>query len=107
MLRQRGIPMKLPLRKANRLGCPLGSRNILPSLFQCPPFSRLDAGVTYLQHLQLFQPLLHELLHSSLPRLFLVFPEGVACSSFGVLAEVVGGELTALSQQRTILRALY
>jgi len=54
---------------------------------------------THLQHLQLLQPLLNKLLHPSLLCFALCFPERIARPSFGVLAEVVGSKLTALSQE--------
>jgi hypothetical protein len=62
-----------------------------------------DIAETHLQHLQLFQPLLHKLLHPPLLCFALCFPERIARPPFGVLAEVVGGKLTALSQEGSIL----
>ena len=58
---------------------------------------------THLQHLQLLLTLLQELLYPALLRNAFVVPESIACSPFGVLAEVVSGELAALAQQRAIL----
>jgi hypothetical protein len=59
---------------------------------------------SYLQHLQLLQSLLHELLYPPLLALRLVFPERVARSPPGVLAEIVCGELAALPEEGAILQ---
>lgn len=42
--------------------------------------------------------MLYKLLYPLLPGLALVFPESIARSSFCVFAEVIGGELSALSE---------
>lgn len=52
----------------------------------------------YLQHLQLLQALLNQLLYPPLVRLILVLPEAIPRSPFRVLTEVVGGELVSRSQ---------
>jgi len=57
-----------------------------------------------LQHLQLLQPILHQLLYPPRIALALVLPEGIRCSSLGVLSEVVCGELSCLSVERTVQR---
>lgn len=48
---------------------------------------------TYLEHLQLLQTMLHQLLYPPRIALCAVLPECIPCSSLGVLAEVVCGEL--------------
>lgn len=55
---------------------------------------------THLHALQLLQTLLHQLLHFAPIALAYVFPESVPCPPLGVLAEVIGGELIALAQER-------
>lgn len=57
----------------------------------------------YLQHLKLLDTLLHKLLYPSGIRLGCVLAEGVVGASLGILAEVVGGELFALSQEAAVL----
>lgn len=54
---------------------------------------------THLQYLQLLKALRYKFLYPSLLRLALVFPEGITRSPFGVFAEVVGGELSTLSEE--------
>ena len=58
---------------------------------------------TYLQHLQFAQSLLYQLLYPPLIVYTLTFPKCVARSPFGILAKIVGGELTALAQKRAVL----
>jgi hypothetical protein len=58
---------------------------------------------TYFQHLQLLDTLLHKLLYPPLIGVILMLSEPVARSSLGVLAEIVGGELIALPEERTVL----
>lgn len=58
---------------------------------------------TYLQHLQLAQTLLYQLLYPPLVVYALAFPKSVARSPFGVFAKIIGGELAALPQKRAVL----
>jgi hypothetical protein len=53
--------------------------------------------MSHLQHLQFPQALLHQLLYCSLVGYVLAVPERIARSPFGILAEIVGGELLALA----------
>lgn len=52
---------------------------------------------TYLENLQLLEPVLHQLLDLARVLLALVLAKGVSCSALGVLAEVVCAELATLS----------
>lgn len=63
-----------------------------------------ESSLTHLEYLELLQPVLHKLLYPLLPSLALVFPESIARSPFCVFAEIVGGELSALSEQRSVLQ---
>lgn len=56
---------------------------------------------THLQHLQLLEALLHQLLYFALVALDAGLPESVSCPSLGILAEVVGGKLAALAHEGT------
>lgn len=56
-----------------------------------------------LHHLQVLQPLLHQLLHAPRVLLVLVLAEGVARAPLGVLAEVVQRKLPRLPQEGPIL----
>jgi hypothetical protein len=59
---------------------------------------------TDLHHLQLLQPLLHQLLYLSVILFMLVFVEGISRPPPGIGPEVVVGELTRLPQQRPVQR---
>lgn len=53
---------------------------------------------TYLEHLQILQPLLHQLLYP--PRVLNapVLPERIPRAALGVFPKVVGGELVSLAE---------
>jgi hypothetical protein len=67
-----------------------------PDLNTAPSHSNEHVG-TYLQYLQLLQPLLYKLLHFPLLSLALRISESITRSPFGVFAKVVGSELSTLS----------
>jgi hypothetical protein len=56
-----------------------------------------------LQHLQLPQALLHQLLYLAFLGNVLCIAEGVARSAFGVFSKVVGGELAGLAEEGAVL----
>lgn len=55
---------------------------------------------SYLHHLQIGQPLLHQLLYLPLLGLMLVLSERIDGASSCVLSEVVSGELVCLTEER-------
>ena len=57
----------------------------------------------YLQHLQLLQPTLHQLLHLPLVGYGSVLAKGIFRSPFGVFTEVVEGELIGMAEERAVL----
>ena len=69
---------------------PLGRRNRASA-------RRVYGEGAYLQHLQLLQTLLHQLLHLPRVRHILVLVEGIDGPTVGILAEVVCLEVAALS----------
>lgn len=78
-------------------------------MFRC--FDRLNESQqkevgSYLHHLQIGQPLLHQLLYLALLGLMLVLSERIDGASSGVLPEVVGGELVCLTEERPELYSL-
>lgn len=60
---------------------------------------------SHLEHLQILQSLLHQLLHP--PRVLhaLILPERVPRPALGILAKVVGRELVALAEELSVLQA--
>lgn len=63
-------------------------------------------GGSYLHHLQIGQPLLHQLLYLALLGLMLVLSERIDGASSCVLPEVVRGELVCLTEERPELYSL-
>jgi hypothetical protein len=104
-------PCQFLFRTATDVCRPMKSLVFSPHIFRAETWT--SSGLedpraiaeTHLQHLQLLQPFLHKLLHPPLLCLTLCFPERIARPPFGVLAEVVGGKLSALSQEGSILDA--
>lgn len=80
------------------------SKQVAPTMSTSRPQALARIPETHLEYLQLLQSVLHKLLYPLLPSLALVFPESIARSPFCVFAEVVGGELSALSEQRSVLK---
>ena len=62
---------------------------------------------THLQRLQLFQPLLHQLLYCPLICYCSGLPKGIARASLGVFAKVVGGELARGAEEISIQRSYF
>lgn len=58
---------------------------------------------THLEHLQILQSLLHQLLYPPWVLDILVLAERVPRAALGVLAEVVGGELVPLAEELPVL----
>lgn len=57
---------------------------------------------TYPQNLQLFEPLLHQLLYPPRIRLCAVLPKRISRSPLGVFSEVVGGELAGCAEEGAV-----
>lgn len=57
---------------------------------------------TYLHHLQLPQPVLHQFLHTPLVRFPAVLPKGICGPPPGVFAEIVVGELLGLAEEGAV-----
>lgn len=62
-------------------------------------------STTDLQHLQVLQPLLHQLLYP--PRVVdtLVLPERIPRAALGIFPKVVGVELVSLAEELSVLRS--
>jgi hypothetical protein len=92
------VVMALPPGRLPSLG------HVRPKYIQVPPLSAQRKCITYLQHLQLPDPLLDQLLYRPLLDYTLAIPKRIARSPSGVFAEVVGGELAALTEERAVLQ---
>lgn len=63
------------------------------------PISNQESNTTHLQHLQLLQPLLYQLLLAPRILLILVLAERIARPPGSVFSEVICGELLSLAEQ--------
>jgi hypothetical protein len=64
-------------------------------------------GLTHLQHLQLPQPLLHQLLYLPRIRDRAVLPKCIPCSPLRIFSEIVRSELSRCAQETSVERAYF